>query len=345
MSTTRACGVLSGAMHRTVDVQEFERWLNEPVSVGDLLADLTPPKHFAHATFSNYRIDDRFPSQLQTIGTLRDFIHSSRREPSILSRLVRFKPAPGKGIYIDGGFGVGKTHLLAACYHGCHVKRAYLSFQELMFLVGLQGLAETVRTFSGHKLLFIDEFELDDPANTRITTNLLGQLLELGVSIVATSNTPPGALGEEKFSVEAFRQELGDLFLKFTSVRLDGEDYRAGHKPAASGRRSRSNPQRTLRLPFVRLLQLLASAHPIRVRSAVARTPSISIEEARQIDDPHAALRFVYFIDKVYDDDVALQFDSGIPTKSLFSASILKGGDTKKYLRAISRLEELTLLE
>jgi predicted ATPase len=63
---------------------------------------------------------------------------------------------------------------------------------------------------------------------------------------------------------------------------------------------------------------------------------------ARTIADAHHALRLVYFIDKIYDNDVELSVTAAIPLRELFSRTIYHGGDTKKYLRALSRLEELT---
>src|SRR5690606_38437170 len=46
----------------------------------------------------------------------------------------------GTGIYLDGGFGVGKTHLLAALWHATPPPRAYLTFDELMYFIGLVGV-------------------------------------------------------------------------------------------------------------------------------------------------------------------------------------------------------------
>jgi hypothetical protein len=50
------------------------------------------------------------------------------------------RPARGSGIYLDGGFGVGKTHLLAAFWHEAPEPRTYLSFDELVYFIGLAGV-------------------------------------------------------------------------------------------------------------------------------------------------------------------------------------------------------------
>jgi cell division protein ZapE len=337
-------------MREQVTVDVFRNWLERPVEPHDLLSDLEPPHHFREATFANYALDDRYPSQRAAVETLRQFARS--RTVGLRARFAQsFHKRSGQGLYLDGGFGVGKTHLLASAYHAQSGRKSFLSFQELMFLVGLQGLSTTVDTFNRNLLLVIDEFELDDPANTRIATNLLGQLLDAGVSILTSSNTPPGALGEGQFSVEAFKREIGELFGRFLVVRIDGEDYRMAHRIAGDGH-SRWLPLgsnapeakkgKRLTADFSAILSTLAAAHPIRVRRAMSRLASIHIDNLSPITDPHAALRFVYFVDKVYDDDIEFSATASVAITEVFSPSIFRGGDTKKYLRAISRLAELS---
>ena len=85
------------------------------------------------------------------------------------------------GVYLDGGFGVGKTHLLAAVYHAMPARRKYFgSFIEYTALVGALGYKNTVELFRGSDLLCIDEFELDDPGDTMVMTRLLGELVAIG---------------------------------------------------------------------------------------------------------------------------------------------------------------------
>ncbi|MCZ9338955.1 AFG1/ZapE family ATPase, partial [Streptomyces sp. TRM76130] len=68
-------------------------------------------------------------------------------------------------------------------------KKAFGTFVELTNLVGALGFQQTVRTLSGHRLLCIDEFELDDPGDTVLVSSLLSRLVEAGVALAATSNT------------------------------------------------------------------------------------------------------------------------------------------------------------
>ncbi len=60
-----------------------------------------------------------------------------------------------------------------------------------------------------------------------------------------------------------------------------------------------------------------------------------------QLQGQTDALRFVAFVDRVYDAQIPL-LASGTPFDEAFSAEMLAGGYRKKYLRAISRLISLT---
>jgi len=337
--------------------REFELLLNESVTAGDLLKFLTPPTHFSHSTFENFRPDIHHPSQLEAVHLLQRFVRQGPAQPrSFFNTLVgRAKPTAGRGVYLDGGFGVGKTHLLAAAYHAYEGRKAYLTFQELMFLVGLQRLDVTMSSLANYHLLAIDEFELDDPANTRIASTLLGGLMNLGVYVITTSNTPPGSLGKDRFSTGDFKRELTQLSERFIQVRIDGEDYRHTHhaddhtpqtwlRPEAAQalERFNGNSAQHLRLNFDELQQQLASAHPIRVRKAIEIFDALTISNLSAFTHPHDALRFVYFIDKVYDSDIQLMITSLLQPDELFPRSLTTGGDNKKYLRTVSRLTELT---
>jgi hypothetical protein len=125
-------------------------------------------------------------------------------------------------VYLDGGYGVGKTHLLASLWHEAPEPRAYGTFVELTHLVGALGFGRTVEALSGHRLLSIDEFELDDPGDTVLVSTLLGKLVDAGVRVAATSNTLPGSLGEGRFAAQDFLREIQTLAGHFTPVRVEG---------------------------------------------------------------------------------------------------------------------------
>lgn len=145
-------------------------------------------------------------------------------------------PAGPRGVYLDGGYGVGKTHLLASLWHATPAEpslKAFGTFVELTNLVGALGFQKTVQTLSGHRLLCIDEFELDDPGDTVLVSSLLGRLVDAGVALAATSNTLPGKLGEGRFASVDFLREIQGLSAHFRSLRIDGDDYRHRGLPEA----------------------------------------------------------------------------------------------------------------
>jgi len=133
---------------------------------------------------------------------------------------------------------VGKTHLLAALWHRTRGRKYFGTFIEYTAIVGALGYREAVAHFRGASLIAIDEFELDDPGDTMVMSRLLGELVASGSRIAATSNTPPHALGEGRFAAQDFLREIHALADRFTTVRIDGEDYRKrdieGHAVALS---------------------------------------------------------------------------------------------------------------
>ena len=70
-----------------------------------------------------------------------------------------------KNIYIDGTYGIGKTHLLSACFHNFKGSKAFISFLELTYFMNFSGLEKTIEFFKPVDLLLIDEFDLDDPGD------------------------------------------------------------------------------------------------------------------------------------------------------------------------------------
>src|SRR4051794_11594121 len=90
------------------------------LGAAELIAGLVPPPLFAAAGFDGYRPDPAFPSQEGASRAAAHFASAAGQQAERPRRLARRKPAaPGSppGLYLDGGFGVGKTHLLAALWH------------------------------------------------------------------------------------------------------------------------------------------------------------------------------------------------------------------------------------
>ncbi|WP_414656523.1 cell division protein ZapE [Deinococcus sp. VB343] len=320
-------------------------------SPADLIAHLTPGARFQGVRFENYQPNPQFPSQARARELLEGFVAQAGR-PSGGGGFWPFKrKAPeGRGLYLDGGFGVGKTHLLASTYHaaGAGGDVAFMSFQDLMYLIGALGMPQAIETFRNHKLLLIDEFELDDPGNTHMANTFLGGLMPGGVSVVATSNTEPGALGEGRFNAEDFARQIQGIAGRFESHGVDGPDYRhRGTEPAQplsdaelSDWLSRQNPQTTALLTHEELNRALLGIHPSRFARVLEQVSEVAVTDLGPMPDQNTALRFVHFVDKVYDLGLHAAF-TGAPLEALFDDIYRHGGYAKKYSRALSRLSEM----
>ena len=114
-----------------------------------LLDELAPPPHFADVRFSTYAPDPAQPSQQAALERLTDVAASIGSRGG--RRLFRRRPAAADGtpgVYLDGGFGVGKTHLLASLWHEAPAPKAFGTFVGYTHLVGALGFADAVAALS-----------------------------------------------------------------------------------------------------------------------------------------------------------------------------------------------------
>lgn len=316
------------------------------VTSDELVSGFTPPPHFGHVRFSNYEPDPTQPTQLAAVENLKAFAKIVATEKKFWQR----KDDHLHGRYLDGGFGVGKTHLLAALWHEVDVSKAFGTFVEYTNLVGALGFNETVQHLQKFKLVCIDEFELDDPGDTVLMSTLLMRLVDSGVYLAATSNTLPDRLGEERFAAEDFQREIQGLAAHFESIRVDGDDFR--HRGIPSAIESSTHEEIELFAKgkpnvsvdnFIELSQHLAKIHPSKYRKLVSNVEAACITGIETITDQALALRWVVLADRFYDQDIKIM-TSGVKLDELFAPELLKGGYRKKYRRALSRLIALSQL-
>jgi cell division protein ZapE len=319
-----------------------------------MVAEMVPPPRFQGARFSTYIPDPEQPSQAEAVRVLESFVGTmSRTDPAQAAKKRWFgRPAPAPagpgGIYLDGGYGVGKTHLLASLWHAAPGPKAFGTFVELTNLVGALGFQQAVQALSGHRLLCIDEFELDDPGDTVLVSSLLSRLAEAGVKLAATSNTLPGKLGEGRFAAADFLREIQGLSSRFHSVRIDGQDYRHRGLPEAPAPytdeevgsvAARIGAAASLD-GFEELLAHLAAVHPSRYGALLDGVGAVCLTGVVPVADQSTALRLVVLADRMYDRELPV-VASGLPFDRIFSEEMLNGGYRKKYLRAVSRLVAL----
>jgi cell division protein ZapE len=314
-----------------------------------LIEQLVPPPTFSDVSFDTYKPDPDEPSQAAAVQACRQFSGQAVARRAGKRKLFgRRDTLPGVGIYLDGGFGVGKTHLLASTYFDVPEPKAFATFGELTQLAGVFGFVECIELLADYVVVCIDEFELDDPGNTTLVSRLLSQLVEHGVSVAATSNTLPEQLGEGRFAAQDFLREINTLASIFTTVRIEGPDYRhRGLPPAPEPLTDEEVATRAADVPgatldgFDALCAHLATMHPSRYLTLIEDVTAVFITGVHPIEDQNVALRLVSLTDRLYDAGIPV-VASGAKLDTIFSDEMLAGGFRKKYLRATSRLLALT---
>lgn len=321
------------------------------VTPQQMAAALVPPPQFRDASFASYRPDADYPSQASVRDAVEAFVTAGGGGAAPRRGLFGRRRGPSSdttaksGVYLDGGFGVGKTHLLAAAYHAATGRKTFGTFIEYTALVGALGFQGTVDLLRGTALVCIDEFELDDPGDTMVMTRLIKELSETGTRFAATSNTPPGALGEGRFAAQDFLREIQAMSDRFDTMRIDGLDFRRRAVDESAGvvaDVAAALPSGRVTLDdFRAVVAHLASVHPSKYVAMVDDLDAVGLTDVQPFTDQTDALRWVALVDRLYDAQVRI-VASGTPLDRVYPDTMLDGGYRKKYLRAASRVVALT---
>ena len=319
-----------------------------------LVASFVPPPRFAAKRFGDYAPDPRHPSQARAAARLREVAAGVRAGGGLGRRLRSLLGGgeAGAGVYLDGGFGVGKTHLLAALWNESSVPGAYLSFDELVHTIGLLGVEGTRAAFRGRRLVCVDEWELDDPGNLKMALAFLRGALADGVRVATTSNTLPDELGRGRFDQKSFTTEIEELAGAFEVLEIEGEDFRHRRFEADPGRAYFLDDAamdqalacaapRALAADFPALAAALGEVHPIRFAAMAGAVDEVRVRGMAPVASLYDGLRWVHFVDKLYDRAVPLAMTSTVALGELFPPSFLAGPYGKKFSRCLSRMEEM----
>jgi len=335
------------------------------------------------------------PAQLAVVAKLDDLrrrlIADARAPRARLPRwLTGLAPAvaraPLTGLYLWGGVGRGKTWLMDLFFetlpvaqarrlhfhrfmHDVHAQLAQIRQQRSPLEHIAQALARATR------VLCFDELYVSDIADAMILGGLFDGLFRRGVTLVATSNVPPGELYKDGLQRQRFLPAIRLLERHLDVARIAGlADYRLRQLTQAGVYLATGAPDTGARLAA--LFATLADTHaqaggvieiegrPIAVIRAGAgavwfdfkalcvapRSQSDYIEIAREyqsvivadvpaldaaLDDE--ARRFIALIDEFYDRNVNLIVSAAAPAAQLYRGERLRG----LFARTASRLIEM----
>ncbi len=184
------------------------------------------------------------PAQAALVEEL-ERVHRSllaRRDDGLLVRLAqrlgRGGAAPVRGLYVWGGVGRGKTHLVDLFFRASpldaklriHFHRFMQRVRgELKALPGREDPLEIVaaRIAKRARVLCFDEFHVSDITDAMILGRLLAGLFEHGTTLVATSNIEPSGLYADGLQRERFLPAIALIERHTKVIHLEGgADYR-----------------------------------------------------------------------------------------------------------------------
>tara|TARA_B100000575_G_scaffold157767_1_gene125969 strand:+ start:15 stop:1064 length:1050 start_codon:yes stop_codon:yes gene_type:complete len=140
-------------------------------------------------------------------------------------------------IYLWGPVGRGKTMLLHAiqdCYFPNSAQFHFIEFMQLVHnkLADFSGISDpltkVVKHLSyDHKIIFIDEFQIEDIADAMIIGTLIEALSNSGIRLLISSNSHPDNLYKDGLQRAKFLKTIDFINKNFFIHNLSGsEDYR-----------------------------------------------------------------------------------------------------------------------
>ncbi len=327
------------------------------------------------------------PAQAEAVRHLQQLYEALCHKPSLLQRLFNRRPKPVRGLYFWGGVGRGKTWLMDTFYHCLpFAQKRRMHFhhfmrwvhEELTALAGQKNPLTTVAECLAKeaRVICFDEFFVTDITDAMILGGLLEQLFRCGVTLVTTSNVPPGQLYSNGLQRARFLPAIGLIEQNTHVVNVDGGiDYRLRLLEKAATYHWPLNDENRARLEgiFADLADpvSMVSGQPMEIAGRSINSVkhsdgvawftfadlcdgprsqndyieiaylfhSVIVQDLPQFDASRndQARRFIALVDEIYDQGVKLIISSEVPPEALYPSGTLHF----EFQRTISRLQEM----
>ena len=168
---------------------------------------------------------------------IKKMIESIPKEKSLINKFKKRKFNKAS-FYIWGEVGRGKTLITKSFLNEIKINKAifhYIDFMQNIHneLSVMSGKSDPLNLIAKslskkYKIIFIDEFQVEDVADAMIIGNLLNQLIQLDVVLYITSNAHPDDLYKDGLQRQKFIDVMKAMQKQFNIYKLDGMiDYRS----------------------------------------------------------------------------------------------------------------------
>jgi cell division protein ZapE len=326
---------------------------------------------------NHFQQDDNQRRVVEAMQSLAEELQSSQ---SWYKNLMSSKSI--RGIYLWGSVGAGKTFLMDLFYQNIIISKKRFHFHQFMQTVdlklrALQGRKDPLLIIAAEfakecKLLFIDEFLVNDIAYAMILAELLQALYKHKIVLITTSNTEPDNLYRDGLQRARFLPAIALLKTECQVIGLQGKcDYRLEKGsnlktylfPLTHDTNHTLNSQfqkisKKIEDPGQIIIQNRAIPFEKKSREAIwfdfevicklGRSqldylelsdifPTIFISNIPQLQGNEGqALLFTYLVDILYDKKTRLIVSAQVPLNELYPMN-----NKKFFMRTISRLEEM----